>query len=369
MKKPNRYNPILKKTTHLFCVIIGITFIVSGFTKAIDPWGTAMKFEEYFSVYGFNMLMPLARVLAVWLCGAEMMMGCMILCRVRLRLISIFALISMTIFTIVTILSVTFYPVEDCGCFGDVLYLTPRQTLIKNLVLLPMIITIWWRYRPDKILVYKPREVILATLFCIGTMSFSAWNYLHLPMIDFLPYKVGIDMLSEVELTVADVDYSVALIYRNVSTGELRKFSLDDTEWQDSSLWEWVETRTDAPEGRPQSLVSDFSLTSADGSDATRQLLAGDGKLNLIAITAFDSLRPGCKKRIEEYVAKAMMSGEKTVVVSPQAPLGQHYSFGDYIIECYNIDTTTFKSMMRASAGVVELTDGVITAKRSCFDM
>ena len=34
-------------------IILAATFIVSGFTKVIDPWGTAIKINEYLSIYGF----------------------------------------------------------------------------------------------------------------------------------------------------------------------------------------------------------------------------------------------------------------------------------------------------------------------------
>lgn len=32
--------------------IIALTFIFSGFIKAVDPWGTAIKLGEYFPLSG-----------------------------------------------------------------------------------------------------------------------------------------------------------------------------------------------------------------------------------------------------------------------------------------------------------------------------
>ena len=61
----------------------------------IDPWGTALKVNEYLSIYGMEVLEPASMTFSIWLCGAEMMMGCMLLCKVRIRLVSIFALVSM----------------------------------------------------------------------------------------------------------------------------------------------------------------------------------------------------------------------------------------------------------------------------------
>ncbi len=369
MNQPSRYSPTLKNITHLFCLIIGITFIISGFTKAVDPWGTAIKFEEYFIVYGFDSMLPLSRILAVWLCGAELMMGCMILLRVRLRLISIFAVVSMTIFTIVTILSVTFFPVEDCGCFGDAFYLTPWQTLIKNLILLPMIITIWWRYRPDKIFVFKLREVIVGTLLFVITMSFSAYNYLHLPLVDFLPYKVGVDLLTEVEAVTSNLEYSVVLIYRNISSGELREFTMEDTEWHDETVWEWVETRTNTSQRAFTGSASDFALLTENGENVTIELLSSSKELNIVTVTKFSKLKSRCVKRLEKFLETADANQEHTIIVTPQELTKSIYRVAGHDIECYNIDATTLKSIMRSSAGIVEISSGVITSKRSCIDL
>ncbi|MFI3324375.1 MAG: BT_3928 family protein [Rikenellaceae bacterium] len=369
MKKPNRYNPLLKYATHLFCAIIGVTFILSGFTKAVDPWGTAIKFEEYFLVYGFDFLLPLSRILAIWLCGAEMMMGCMIFCRVRLRLISIFALVSMSIFTLVTILSVTFFPVEECGCFGDALYLTPWQTLIKNLIILPMVFVIWWRYRPDKILVYKPREVVLGTLFCVVCMGFSTYNYFNLPMIDYLPYKVGVDLLAEVESTTSDVQYSVVLVYRNITSGEIREFSVDDTQWHDDTQWEWVDTRTKVSGSTIKLSAGDIAINSIEGENVTVELLSAPGKLNMLAITDIKALRQRCLARIEEYVALAATAGDHTIIVTPSSLDNSYAIIGGESIQCFNLDITTFHGIMRSSVGVIELSDGVIVDKRSCINL
>ena len=102
-------------------IVLACTFVLSGFTKAIDPWGTALKVDEYLTIYGLEALLPASMLFSIWLCGAELMMGCMLLFKVRIRLISIFAFVSMTFFTILTFLSATMIPVEDCGCFGDAL--------------------------------------------------------------------------------------------------------------------------------------------------------------------------------------------------------------------------------------------------------
>ncbi len=43
-------------------LVLAVVFIVSGFTKVIDPWGTSIKINEYLTIYGFDYLIPASMV-------------------------------------------------------------------------------------------------------------------------------------------------------------------------------------------------------------------------------------------------------------------------------------------------------------------
>lgn len=51
-----------KIAAHACRIVLAATFILSGFTKVIDPWGTALKVDEYLSIYGLDVLMPASMV-------------------------------------------------------------------------------------------------------------------------------------------------------------------------------------------------------------------------------------------------------------------------------------------------------------------
>lgn len=365
-----RSNRLFKLIANICRLVLACTFVLSGFTKAIDPWGTALKVNEYLSIYGMESLQGASMAFSIWLCGAELMMGCMLLCKVRIRLISIFALLSMSFFTVLTFLSAALIPVEDCGCFGEALKLTPWQTFFKNLALLPMAIVVWWRYRPDKIFAFNALEVMLTCTFFSMSMCLGYYCYRHLPLIDFLPYKVGVNIREAMQASDGDPDESeTVLVYRNRKTGRLREFSLDDTAWQDADKWEWVDTRVsqEVPLVRP--MIGEFSLRDAEG-DATERVLSIPGRVYWLCVTQFDRIPRRCERRMERLAVRAAEEGAEVLCLTPDPLHGEQWHlFGGQRVRCYNIDASTMKTMLRARNGLVVLDDGTISAKMNCRDI
>lgn len=373
MMKPMLSQRARSLITGVCRLVLAVVFIVSGFTKVIDPWGTSIKINEYLTIYGFDYLIPASMVFSIWLCGAEMMMGCMLLCKVRIRLVSIFALVSMLFFTILTFLSATFIPVEDCGCFGEAIKLSPWETFFKNLALLPTAAVVWAYYRNDKILAFRRSEVALTVFFFLLTMGLGFYCYCHLPLIDFLPYKIGVNIREEMHASSAagpEGELQTVLVYRNRMTGEEREFALDDTEWQDDTVWEWVDTKIlgEVPEMNP--MIEEFALRNG-AEDVTDRVLATPGRLYLICVTRFDCIGRRCEDRLERLVERALQEGAHVVCITPEPLQGNAiHSFGKSTpVPCYNIDGSTLKTMLRAHTGIVVLDDGVIADKRNCRDI
>ncbi|MCM1150577.1 MAG: DoxX protein [Alistipes sp.] len=365
-----RSNRIFKFIANLCRLVLACTFVVSGFVKSVDPWGTALKVNEYLSIYGMEYLQGGSMAFSIWLCGAELMMGCMLLFKVRIRLISIFALLSMSFFTVLTFLSATLIPVEDCGCFGEALKLTPWQTFFKNLLLLPMAVVVWWRYRPDKVFAFNALEIALTCTFFVISMYLGYYCYRHLPLVDFLPYRVGVNIreaMQEAENDSAEAE--TVLIYRNRKTGRLREFALDDTAWQDAEKWEWVDTRTSEDPSAVRLMIGEFALYDS-GGDATERVLSIPGRLYMLCITRFDRVPRRCRQRMERLAEQAAAEGAEVICLTPDPLHGEEWRmFGRVRVHCYNIDASTMKTMLRARNGLVVLDDGTVSAKMNCRDI
>jgi triosephosphate isomerase len=305
-------------------VVLGLAFVFSGFTKIIDPWGTALQISEYFSVWGLGTLGDLRFVLAIGLCAAELVLGLMLVGGVKTRLTSIAAVVIMTCFLVLTFLSATVRPVADCGCFGEAVHLSPWASFGKNIVLLALAAVVWWNARARlKILPITTREWLLTLVFAILAVGIGLYCYRHLPLIDFLPYKTGTD---------------------------LRAATQGDTD-DDLRLREFV-------------LFSDEEIV-------TDNILGYSGRVYLICALKLDDIPPRCAERLAALVERAEAENALVVCLTPSPiPTGGVMRLGDSApVAVYNLDASTMLTMLRGKVGVVVLDDGVITTKRNCRDV
>ena len=133
----------MKRLNGLFRLLFGLTFIVSGFTKLIDPAGTGLIVKEYFAFMHLGFLDSLATLFGLLMSTLEMLTGICVITGAFLAVFSCIGMIMMSAFTLVTIYLVIFNPISDCGCFGEAIHLTNMQSLAKNLILLPISILIF----------------------------------------------------------------------------------------------------------------------------------------------------------------------------------------------------------------------------------
>ena len=87
----NNYRPYKPKSNWiprigLVCrIVFGLTFIFSGFVKAIDPLGFSYKQQDYLEVWNLAQLGNLALLAAIMISAIEFMIGINILLGIRLR--------------------------------------------------------------------------------------------------------------------------------------------------------------------------------------------------------------------------------------------------------------------------------------------
>jgi uncharacterized membrane protein YphA (DoxX/SURF4 family) len=305
-------------------VLLGLTFIFSGFTKIVDPWGVALQISEYFSVWGLGTLGDVRFALAIAVCAAELVLGLMLVAGIKTRLTSIAAVVIMVCFLVLTFLSATVRPVADCGCFGEAIHLSPWASFGKNVLLAALAVMVWWNARGRfKILPITAREWVVTAIFAVMAVGLGLYCYLHLPLIDFLPYKEGVDLRA-------------ARAGGEQTDLRLREFTL-------------------------------FS----DDDVVTDRVLGCEGRVYLLCAAKLGDISPRCEARLAEVVARAETENALVVCLTPSPiPEGGVVRFKESApVAVYNLDPSTMQTMLRAKTGVVILDNGVIVAKQNCRDV
>lgn len=358
--KSSKYN----YTVTLFRVVLSIVFIFSGFIKSIDPWGTAIKIGEYLSAMNLSYFESISLELSVLLCGGELLLGALLLFGVCKKLSSLAVLLMLSFMTLLTLWIAIWNPVADCGCFGDAIKLTNWETFFKNIVLLPMSITLWIAWSRVNYRALTTELISLGSI-CILAFGLCVYSLRHLPIIDFLPYKIGVNLLADFDSDTKEV--TTKLIYKNIESKEVKEFTLEDTEWHDSSMWEYIDTVTEGEESELQ-IINEFALF--DGKNfVTNDLLEGN---KVLLISIWDMSKPistKCMNNLVKLVDDLITLDYKIVCITPSS-LEQYPSLkiGELDIKTLNIDSKTLKSTVRSEVGVIEVDGGIIIDKRSCSD-
>lgn len=344
---------------HIASWIVGLTFIFSGFVKSVDPVGTSVFVEKYLATYGLEVLMPAALTIGVVLGAVELLLGLMLISGAYRRVASLGAVLFLIIFSIITLLSATILPIGDCGCFGDAVTLTPWQTFGKNLLLLPLSIVAWWLSRRRCASQYSLELTIHIALL---SLMLNLVSLRFQPLVDFLPYKVGVDLRKEVErVHEAEANQVVTyLSFRDTTTGELHNFPLDDKGcWMDANL-EYVGDYTEVRELEMMQFA-DFKIYSDEG-DATLSLLEREGRVLWLTVSDVKALKGSCLEAVRRVLAK--YPGQVAVITSDSVE-----SVSSVIgVPCYAIDAMTLRSLIRSTVGVVVVDDGVIMDKWNIRD-
>ena len=128
----NPENKWVKFITWFLREITGAVFVFSGFTKAVDPWGTLYKIEDYLGVMGLDIWPSIVKVGAFTLCAVEFIIG-ILLCFGTFRRTVCWGAAAIMCFMLPLTLWIAIYdPVPDCGCFGDALVISNWATFWKK---------------------------------------------------------------------------------------------------------------------------------------------------------------------------------------------------------------------------------------------
>lgn len=365
-------NKIALNFSRLF---VGVLFIFSGLIKANDPLGFGYKLEEYFDVFHMGWLSPMATGIAIFLCVLEIVLGALLLFGFWGKKVATGLLGIIIFFTFLTFVSAAFKVVTSCGCFGDAIPLTPWQSFSKDLVLLVLIIYLFIHRNKINPLTKSPAmQKAGFALVTLLSVLFSIYTYTYLPILDFLPYKIGVSLPEAMKIPegAPKDEYLIMYKLKNKKTAETKEMSDKDylkTEiWKDNN-WEII--------GDPvqklikkgyEAKIKDLVISDASGVDYTKELI--ENPYYNILIVAYN-LRETNANAIGKLNALTMDLTEQfnirtVMLTSNSAQDAEAFSKSHKLFaEVFYADAVPLKSMVRASPGIVLLKNGVVINKWS----
>ena len=368
----------MKVVRNISRIFVGLVFIFSGFVKAVDPWGTAIKFNDYFYAMGLEFLVPWAFVLGVIMIAAEFVIGFSLIACSKVKLASLGALIFMSIFTPITLWLALENPVSDCGCFGDAIKLTNWQTFYKNIIILiPTILIFVQRNKFNS----KFSNMMQWNIAGIGALivGFIMWySFVHLPIIDFLPYKEGTHLpdLMKAPKDAPKDEYAQMITLKDTTSGkeieiDVNKYSSDSTYWGKGTKYKYISI------SEPKLIkkgyippIHDFNIFDSQNNNYIDTALNFKSYVFLFTSPKIEKASNKNIDKINAIYNYALKNNYLfyALTASLQKDIDTFIVQNKIPFPFYMCDEVTLKSMVRSNPGLMLLKNGTVIKKWSYFD-
>ena len=356
--------------TTLMRMVVGGVFVFSGFTKAVDPWGTSYKITDYLNAMGLERWGDTALFIAVALAALEFLVGIAIVVGAYRRGAPWTALLLLVVMTPLTLWLAVTGAVPDCGCFGDALHLSNWATFGKNLLLLLGVIYLIF-FNTSLRSIYGPavQWVVMALSFAM-VIATAYYGYFIQPLIDYRPYPVGTPLVSTTVLEDNDVgEDDFIFIYSR--DGQEQEFTIDSLPDEEDG-WEYV-TRYHAKRPRGKVIMQNgnnpnsIAIMDDDGNDVTIDVIGDSHKTVLLLFPDLPNVGVVSSFALNELNDAALVAEADVVGLTPatddEIDQWKDISMATYPI--YHMDDSELKMVARGNPAVVYLENGVIQWKRT----
>lgn len=165
---------LLSKTLQL---LLAITFLFSAYTKAVGPG----FFEITLMDQGIAPNRSIAAYLARFFIGLEFALGFLMLLPFYIKQLMQFTFFLLGGFTLHLIYLWSIGDTDNCGCFGEMISMTPEQSIIKNIIMLAIALAVFKTAETKKI--KKTIPVVFSAVTII-----SMWIILPIPNHNEFPF-------------------------------------------------------------------------------------------------------------------------------------------------------------------------------------
>ena len=406
--------------------------------------GFGYKLVEYFSekALGFPDMIPYALPIAIFICVGEILLGAALLLGAYPKLTNALIMFMLLFFAWLTYYTMTCDPftevefvneigetymatpecVLECGCFGNAIPLTPKESFIKDLVLLFFAIFPFlgaFVFKTEKlndtkedlvmvigclvftmlfgllmldwlfpilfagilmavgILVKKysgRKEWLMAVALLIVVGWFQCHTINHLPVKDYRPYAIGVnipqDMQSAAERGLTPPVYITMYELTDKTTGEVKEMDsntyVSDRVWEDKNqeiTKSWGPIKIE--DGYEPPIPPDFEFTNAEGDLMTDSIIFDQGYVFLHVAYDLETTCQCAQKDLNDFASEGAKDGHAMYALTNSGLdmiedyRHEHQASYEFLIG----DEKILKTIVRANPGLVILKDGVVINK------
>ena len=359
------YKEILRRIIAEACrLLLGCVFVFSGFVKAVDPMGGAIKFDDYLTSFGLDFLLPFSTLFSFNLAALEFTLGICALLGVYRRYTSFFLLAMMAFMTPLTLYLALFNPVSDCGCFGDAVIISNWASFWKNVAITAAsCYLVKYNCRVKNIYGFAVQWMV-AMASVAYAIAIAMTGYFYQPVLDFRPFPVGTKIANDGNASAGEMDDNYIFIYEK--NGNVREFSLDslpDESWtfvERKKLIQELQSDDDQDHMRPVAVIGD-SYENADS------IILSNGEQMLFLFPDLNDVVISFTYLINELYDFSQVHGIDVIgLTSGNLEAIQEWndlSMASY--KMYRMDDSELKMLARGNPAAVYLRDGVIVWKRT----
>ncbi len=193
----------MKELSKYTWLILGIIFILSSLSKALDVFAFSAKIEEYTLALGLDIPPFICDIGAIIVIILELFFGIFILNGVFCKYTYFASVIIILFFTILTLIVTIEDSITDCGCFGNFALMSPQTSLIKNLILCLIVLSAYHQSRKKYYIGFPRLRNYIITIVIFGTLII-----INQPLIDTSFYSLNSNLvINKNSIHSLDIDF------------------------------------------------------------------------------------------------------------------------------------------------------------------
>ena len=351
----------MKTLVNICRILVGGLFIFSGLVKAIDPKGLAFKMQEFFEAWSNSGFLPglmktfdhYALSFSIIMITLEVIVGVALLLGWQKKITVTILLLLMLFFTFLTSYVLFTGKIKACGCFGDCIPLTPKQTFTKDIILLVIIIFLLFNLKHILPIAKPFLSGLYIALATVAVLFLQWYVQRNLPLADCLPYKKGNNILELRKMPANAIQDKFEYMFTYEKDGLKQDFKSSAPD----STWKFVDRKQTLIQKGSNNIpiINDYSLTTENGNDSTEDILSTKGEYYLLYIKDLEGY-PENWDGDAAFIAATKKAGKQLYIVSSQtekvkAYLGKKELLKDKIntIPFLSCDATVMKTVARAN--------------------